>query len=58
MCIGRATSKPSWPNRERERVKHAYWQALDDAINASDAKRRLQALVDHLDKDGFTAAST
>jgi transposase-like protein len=26
------------PERERERVKHAYWQALDDAISASDAK--------------------
>ncbi len=45
------------PERERERVKHAYWQALDDAINPSDAKKRLQALVDQLDKDGFTAVS-
>ena len=45
------------PERERERVKHAYWQALDDAINANDAKQRLQALVDELDKGGFTAAA-
>jgi hypothetical protein len=39
---------------ERERVKHAYWQAFDDAINERDAKQRLQALVDKLDKGGFT----
>jgi putative transposase len=45
------------PERERERVKHAYWQALDDAINERDAKQRLQALVDELDKGGFTAAA-
>ena len=37
------------PERERERVKHAYWQALDDAINDRDAKQRLQALADDLD---------
>jgi hypothetical protein len=45
------------PDRERERVKHTHWQALDDAISEQDAKRRLQALVDDLDKGGFTAAS-
>jgi transposase-like protein len=45
------------PERERERVKHAYWQALDDAINEHDAKQRLQALVRELDKDGFAAAA-
>ena len=45
------------PDRERERVKHAYWQALDEAISEADAKRRLQKLVDQLDKGGFTAAA-
>jgi len=45
------------PERERERVKQAYWQALDDAINERDAKQRLQALVDELDKGGYTAAA-
>jgi putative transposase len=45
------------PERERERVKQAYWQALDDAISDSDAKHRLQALVDELDKGGFTTAA-
>jgi transposase-like protein len=57
-CVHRARNlyaKP--PERERERVKHAYWQALDDAISANDAKQRLRALVDQLDKDGYTAAA-
>ena len=31
------------PERERDRVKRAYWQALDDAINERDGKQRLQA---------------
>ena len=31
--------------------------ALDDAINPKDAKQRLQALVNQLEKDGFAAAS-
>ena len=45
------------PDRERERVKRAYWQALDDAISERDGKQRLQALVDQLDQGGFTAAA-
>jgi putative transposase len=45
------------PERERERVKQAYWRALDDAISENDAKQRLQALVDELDKGGYTAAA-
>ena len=45
------------PERERERVRQAYWQALDDAINDRDAKQRLQALVDQLEKAGYTAAT-
>ena len=57
-CVHRARNLyAKLPERERERVKHAYWQALDDAINDRDAKQRLQALVDQLDKDGFTAAA-
>src|ERR1700733_11615005 len=57
-CVHRARNLYSKvPERERERVKHAYWQALDDAINPGDAKRRLQALVDELEKGGFTAAA-
>jgi putative transposase len=57
-CVHRARNLYSkLPERERERVKHAYRQALDDAINANDAKQRLQALAGQLDRDGYTAAS-
>jgi putative transposase len=57
-CVHRARNLyAKLPEPERERVKHAYWQALDDAINERDAKHRLQALVDELDKGGFTAAA-
>jgi putative transposase len=45
------------PERERERVRLAYWQALDDATGERDAKQRLGALVDELDKAGYTAAA-
>jgi putative transposase len=42
---------------ERERVHQAYWQALDEAINERDGRQRLKALVDELDRAGYTAAS-
>jgi putative transposase len=45
------------PERERERIRHFYWQALDEATNERDAKQRLQALVDELDTAGYTAAA-
>ena len=45
------------PERERERVRAAYWQALDDATGERDGKQRLQALVDELDGAGYTAAA-
>jgi len=45
------------PERERERVRAAYWQALDDAVDERDGKQRLQALVAELDKAGYTAAA-
>jgi putative transposase len=57
-CVHRARNLyAKLPESERERVRHAYWQALDDAINERDAKQSLQALVDELDAGGFTAAS-
>jgi transposase-like protein len=57
-CVHRARNLyAKLPERERERVKRAYWQALDDAIGPSDAKQRLQALVDELDKRGYAAAA-
>jgi putative transposase len=45
------------PEREREHLRQAYWQALDQAINERDGEHRLQALVDQLDKAGYTAAA-
>jgi transposase-like protein len=45
------------PERERERVRQTYWQALDDATNERDAKQRLGALVDELEAAGYTAAA-
>jgi transposase-like protein len=45
------------PERERERVRQAYWQALDEAINQDDGRQRLKALVQELDKAGYTAAA-
>ena len=45
------------PERERERVRAAYWQAPDDASDDRDGKQRLQALVDELDAAGYTAAA-
>ena len=50
-CVHRARNLyAKLPESERERVKHAYWQALDDAINERDTKQRLQGLVD--DREG------
>jgi putative transposase len=45
------------PERERERVRGAYWQALDDATNQRDGRQRLGALVDELEGAGYTAAA-
>jgi transposase-like protein len=45
------------PERERERVRGAYWQALDDATGEHDGKQRLTALVAELDQAGYTAAA-
>src|SRR6476659_8809147 len=45
------------PERERERVRSAYWRALDDATDERDGKQRLRALVDELDRAGYTAAA-
>ena len=45
------------PDRERERVRCAYWQALDEATNDRDAKQRLKGLIGELDRAGYTAAA-
>jgi putative transposase len=57
-CVHRARNLyAEVPERERERVRKADWQALDEAVNERDAKQRLQALVDDLDKRGYAAAA-
>ena len=45
------------PESQRERVRAAYWQALDEATTEQDGKQRLRALVEELDKAGYTAAA-
>jgi putative transposase len=45
------------PERERDRIRGAYWEALDDATSPSDGRDRLHALVDELDRGGYTAAA-
>jgi putative transposase len=57
-CVHRARNLyAKVPERERERVRKAYWQALDETVNRSDAKQRLQALVDELEAAGYAAAA-
>ena len=45
------------PERDRDRIRGAYWEALDDATSPSDGRDRLHALVDELDRCGYTAAA-
>jgi putative transposase len=45
------------PKRERERVRQVYWQALDEATDERDGARRLQGLIDELERAGYTAAA-
>ena len=57
-CVHRARNLyAKLPDRERERVKHAYWRALDEAISEPDAKQRLAALSAQLDAEGYTSAA-
>src|SRR2546429_7573171 len=44
------------PERERERGRGGYWQALDEATGEREARQRLRALIAELDKAGYTAA--
>lgn len=45
------------PKAERDRIKGAYWQALNDATSRSDGEQRLRALVTELGTGGFTSAA-
>ena len=45
------------PERDRDRIRGLYWEALDDATSPADGRDRLHALVDELDRAGYTAAA-
>ena len=45
------------PERERERVRAAYWQALDDADSIKDGERRMRELIGDLTDQGYHSAA-
>ena len=45
------------PEQERERVRGAYWHALDQAQDERDATQRLAALVSELERAGYASAA-
>ncbi len=45
------------PKKERDRIRKAYWHALDEATSPPDGTRRLQVLIDDLRKAGYEAAA-
>jgi putative transposase len=45
------------PDRERERVRTAYWQALDEADSINDGERRMRELIGELTDTGYHAAA-
>ncbi len=45
------------PERERDRVKAAYWRALDEADSQQDGARRLRALIGELADAGYASAA-
>jgi transposase-like protein len=45
------------PERDRERVRAAYWQALDDADSVTDGQRRMRAVIGELTDSGYHAAA-
>jgi hypothetical protein len=45
------------PERERERVRITYWQALDQAESIADGERRMRALIGELDRAGYASAA-
>ena len=45
------------PDQERERVRRAYWKALDEAKDERDGTERLAALVAELERAGYASAA-
>jgi putative transposase len=57
-CVHRARNLVAkLPERERERIRLAYWEALDEATDEADGRQRLKALVSELERAGFTSAA-
>lgn len=45
------------PQRERDRVRGRYWEALEDATDATDGRQRMARLIGELQDGGFTSAA-
>ena len=45
------------PEQERERVRRAYWKALDEAKDERDGAERLAAIVAELERAGYASAA-
>jgi transposase-like protein len=45
------------PERERERVRAAYWETLDEAQSVAEGERGMRALIGELDQAGYAAAA-
>jgi len=45
------------PKRERERVRLAYWRALDEATDEGDGRQRVRMLIGELEGAGYAAAA-
>src|SRR5579859_4107762 len=58
-CTGWATCWPGCTKKQEiiDRVRNAYWSALDQAGSASDGEARLRALVGQLERDYPSAAA-
>jgi transposase-like protein len=45
------------PKSEQQRVRAAYWQALNEARSVKDGKLRLQVLISDLERQGYQSAA-
>jgi transposase-like protein len=45
------------PKAEQQRVRHAYWQALNEATSVKDGKLRLGVLISDLERQGYQSAA-
>jgi putative transposase len=54
---GAQPDREELPEQERERVRRAYWKALDEAKDERDGAERLKALVAELERAGYASAA-